>query len=588
MTAQRKIVEDDDPLDHARQVRGAIDALLPMAIAACSPANILETMRKWVAHANFDFDGAGMIALTAEAMALASEAAIFTPSMSGTRPIDRLARQFKAGSPADAAAIEYLKSAKFTLFRIFPSRAGEIFTARDLASGENFQLYEASLSELAFDRGIGARLCRIDRGLHAMCGPMLPLDDVVNAAAKEFIRPGKGLANDQRCAGAVYRAHVRHGAIGQLDFGIERRDVKGARLSYPEKDLDALVQHWLHFGDGATPTGDALAEARNLASGPRILAAIASCIELRRAGQGERAAIYREVAFIQMETLHLRSGAGSGEANAIEILRGLLNRQIGRGALPSGAADLYAELCARLPRPRAAAKDDELTRVIERIRALRAKTTDQGCTEQEALAAAAKVAEMLERYGLSLSEVEIRKQACEGFGVDTGRRKQGPSDRCVPSIAEFCDCRAWSETSATGTLRFVFFGLPADVEAAHYLYDLVNLAFEGETLAFKSGAIHATMLGAEKRHSVTSFQIGLANGILTKLAALKAERVAAMFKSSGRDLVPVKAAVVDEEFDKLGLSLHSKRLKRRRKVLATSYEAGRVAGGQFEVHRGLR
>jgi hypothetical protein len=43
-----------------------------------------------------------------------------------------------------------------------------------------------------------------------------------------------------------------------------------------------------------------------------------------------------------------------------------------------------------------------------RIQALRAKTIDNGCTEDEALSAAAKVAELLDRYDLSLSDVDIR------------------------------------------------------------------------------------------------------------------------------------------------------------------------------------
>jgi len=38
-----------------------------------------------------------------------------------------------------------------------------------------------------------------------------------------------------------------------------------------------------------------------------------------------------------------------------------------------------------------------------RIQGLRAKTTDHGCTEAEALLAAAKVAELLDRYDLSLT-----------------------------------------------------------------------------------------------------------------------------------------------------------------------------------------
>src|SRR6187401_3437396 len=52
-------------------------------------------------------------------------------------------------------------------------------------------------------------------------------------------------------------------------------------------------------------------------------------------------------------------------------------------------------------------------RLRTRIQGLRSKTTDNGCTEAEALLAAAKVAELLDRYDLSLTDIEIRDAACE-------------------------------------------------------------------------------------------------------------------------------------------------------------------------------
>ena len=56
-------------------------------------------------------------------------------------------------------------------------------------------------------------------------------------------------------------------------------------------------------------------------------------------------------------------------------------------------------------------------------------------------------ADLLDRYGLALSELELRHQPCDGFGIDTGRKRAGPLDDIVPTIAEFCDCRCWLETT---------------------------------------------------------------------------------------------------------------------------------------------
>jgi len=61
-----------------------------------------------------------------------------------------------------------------------------------------------------------------------------------------------------------------------------------------------------------------------------------------------------------------------------------------------------------------------LDKLKTRIQALRAKTIDNGCTEDEALSAVAKVAELLDRYDLSLTDVEIREAPCERREYERG------------------------------------------------------------------------------------------------------------------------------------------------------------------------
>ena len=54
----------------------------------------------------------------------------------------------------------------------------------------------------------------------------------------------------------------------------------------------------------------------------------------------------------------------------------------------------------------------DLDKLKARLQGLRAKTIANGCTEAEALAAAAKLAELLDRYDLSLTDLELREEAC--------------------------------------------------------------------------------------------------------------------------------------------------------------------------------
>ena len=55
---------------------------------------------------------------------------------------------------------------------------------------------------------------------------------------------------------------------------------------------------------------------------------------------------------------------------------------------------------------------DELARVKTRIRALAEKTTSNGCTEAEALSAAEMVGRLLERYALTMEQVDLRQTPC--------------------------------------------------------------------------------------------------------------------------------------------------------------------------------
>ena len=107
---------------------------------------------------------------------LANELAVFTPSMTGVRPIDRLARQFKAASLDDAATMETLKTAKFRLLRVMAAIGERLFEVEDLASGQAFVLFDQSLSAIDLGRELAARVGRIGDDLHVATGPKIPLD----------------------------------------------------------------------------------------------------------------------------------------------------------------------------------------------------------------------------------------------------------------------------------------------------------------------------------------------------------------------------------------------------------------------------
>src|ERR1700733_1702422 len=112
----------------------------------------------------------------------------------------------------------------------------------------------------------------------------------------------------------------------------------------------------------------------------------------------------------------------------------------------------------------------EITRVKARIKALAEKTVSNGCTEAEAMAAAEMVGRLLERYALSMEEIDLREERCVQLNVPIGGKQRRPIDGCVTAIARFCDCKVWVARDGV-TPSYVFFGFEADTALGGYLFN---------------------------------------------------------------------------------------------------------------------
>jgi Protein of unknown function (DUF2786) len=591
-TKRAKAAEAPDPLHHARRLQELIAEFGVEAMTFTAKPKVEDTAHQWLARANLDPDDPDSADTVARALMLALELATFAPSLSGSTAVDRLVRQRKPSNGEERAALEALQQASFRLLRIRSLDRDGVLLAEELATGKTLSILDRDIPVGATGIALAARVCPLPGGIFGTVGPLTPLDDAALDVAMGFVRPGKGLANPQRCAAAVFRHVVRHGAPQILGLNsFPETDDDPSLFESEDNELDSLAHAWAKLSSDAEPSSGSMNAARSLTSVDCLVDALVSSIAAGRGGKSRLADAYSRLASIQMETMQRRAAVGFGaDAAPLDRVSAAIERGIAEKRLSSEVRALFDHLRRLLlvtAGVGARRGDEDLARVVQRIQALRAKTVDQGCTEQEALASANKVAELLDRYGLSLSEIELRRQACEGFGIDTGRRRRGVFDACVPSIAAFCDCKVWGETTPAGSLRHVFFGLPADVEAAHFLYDLIGVTFDTETTRFKTGTIYASLETDERRNAMNSFQTGLSHGIGGKLKAMKAERDTSNRTSSGRDLVPLKTSVIDDELAKLGLSFHSTSRGRRKRVLADAYEAGQIAGYQFEVRTGI-
>ena len=222
-----------------------------------------------------------------------------------------------------------------------------------------------------------------------------------------------------------------------------------------------------------------------------------------------------------------------------------------------------------------------LDKLKGRVQALRAKTIANGCTEEEALAAAAKVAELLDQHDLSISDLEIREEQCEKSAIETKRKQRQPISVCVPAIAEYCDCKVWMEKDESG-IRYIFFGLRPSIEMAHYIYEVIFAAIHSGWELY----VRNQRFIRHRRDEKGAFQFGMAVSIAEKLTEMKVQRDETNRRSSGRDLVVVRHAIVDSEYEKLNLKLRQGRSSGK-KVDATAFHAGHAAGQSLDLHPGL-
>ena len=204
----------------------------------------------------------------------------------------------------------------------------------------------------------------------------------------------------------------------------------------------------------------------------------------------------------------------------------------------------------------------ELAKVKARIRALAAKTVDRGCSEAEAMAAAAKVGELLDIYGLSMSEVELREEACVQRRLPMGGPRRVALRWLFPALLRFCECRGWTD----GREDFVLFGLEPDVQMAEYLLHVIAGALAWEEARFRESPAYAA-----RRHQaqavLRSFRLGFADRLSRRLdemaearhaAAAEARRAeASAGATTSTALVLAKERKLEEGFRGLGVRLRT-------------------------------
>ncbi|HTS09631.1 MAG TPA: DUF2786 domain-containing protein [Candidatus Eisenbacteria bacterium] len=232
------------------------------------------------------------------------------------------------------------------------------------------------------------------------------------------------------------------------------------------------------------------------------------------------------------------------------------------------------------------------TALLRRIRALAAKTMDNGCTEQEALAAASLLARLVDKYGFTPADLDDPMEPLTEATIDVNRTMSG-NQHFALSIAKFCDCKVFYRAAKFGKEKeIVFFGHETDVLMCRYMMDLLGTANESGFKAFisekKAAADGRKITRKEVNADRRGFDWGMASRIKARLEAMKADRNGAVDESTGKAgaaLVVVKNAAVEAEYAKRYKISTKTALVRRANLDA--YNAGQVHGDRVAINPGV-
>ncbi len=523
-----------------------------------------------------------------QCLVLAHDLALFAPPPPGrSSPFQRLTnRRRPAPGSSEHAVLTALARTRFVAFTVTERCGPNRFHAVNLLDRTPLTVLDQEINGYGAHEGpwFVSWLAPVGE-VWLVAGCLIQITDQALDAATRWRRPdGRGWTNPTRAAETIYRHVIHHGAATVSPAAPAPPPVDDLPVTGP---IHAVAHRLGARGPTAPidPDDERLVRSLCVDAEPITEALIATTVARQR-GRTRLAEAYERVLELIFDTLGRRRALGQ---RAPDQILSLVEAALAKGIAARPPLAASRRLLERLKhRTRAAPDADaapDIDRLRHRIRALRQKTVERGCTEEEALAAAAKVDELLVRHGLTLSELDVRAQTCDGIGIDTDRKRRSAIDDSVGAIAAFCDCRVWFETARGGLIRIVFFGLPADVTVAHYLYDLIATTVDCETAAFKRSDLYMNHPANFRASATRSFQHGIVHSIVGRLTELHRARDSG--RSSGRDLVPVKASVIEAELAKLGMAFETRSPGGKRRFLAQAYDAGREAGADFEVRPGL-
>ncbi|MCF1485061.1 DUF2786 domain-containing protein [Agrobacterium vitis] len=153
--------------------------------------------------------------------------------------------------------------------------------------------------------------------------------------------------------------------------------------------------------------------------------------------------------------------------------------------------------------------------LIKKVRALMAKTVDNGCTEAEAMAAAEKVAALMRDHSLSETVLEMENAS---IGVKFNIRSIKAKVCAAIAFSTNCAVLHMGEGREKTAL---YIGYAPGPQIACYLHDVLHRAVDSAIKDFRADRFYETRRTTKtKRKAVEDFTDGMVQGLCSRLIRL--------------------------------------------------------------------
>lgn len=215
--------------------------------------------------------------------------------------------------------------------------------------------------------------------------------------------------------------------------------------------------------------------------------------------------------------------------------------------------------------------------MIDKIRAMLAKTVENGCTEAEAMVALQMAETMMQAHEITEDDLkEVRGETAILMRSDM-RDPQNVRWKLCYWISKFTETKTFGHKKS---IKFV--GLKGDVEFALWLTETLTTFVHSELKRYMWANGYQAFQGTKRVRVINSFIIGCCSRINTKLLTMiNARNVTTL----GTDLVVAKQALIEDVMKDLNVKKADNRGRKASAFYRDVYSAGQEAGDKASFGR---